>query len=251
MRKISRREKRRIERLRRIGFMLVAISVIVIIFFLFNTSFFKLDIIGIAGNDRVSNDEIIASSGLRYGENILKANLDTASKNIEQLPYIKNVEITRTSRNKLTITVEEREEDFAYYSAGKIFICDYEGRILNIVQMTDVTPIIRGYELDGVEIGSNIFDKEELKGLKDILDTARELDELKKYTEIKLQSASEYGLVREGGTSIDFGSATDIKYKFVFIKNIVEKMAEDGMKPQIIKLNSDADPVVVPMKVEE
>lgn len=245
MKKMSRKEKRRLERLRRAGILFAIISVSAVLFVLFNTSFFKLDVIGVSGCEKTSEQDIVNASGFVYGENVLKANVKKAEQNIKNLPYIKDVEISRESKNKIAIKVVEREEDFSYYSGGKIFVCDSEGRVLKQVEATDVLPLVKGNEIADIKPGDNIFKNEDLAALKSILETAREVGELDKYKEIRFQKNNEFGMLREGNVKIDFGRAENVKYKFNFIVNAISNLKENNQEAELIKLNMDPA-VIVP-----
>ena len=119
MKKMTRKEKRRLEKIRRAGIFAAIISVLGVLYLLFNTSFFKLDVIGVSGCKKTTEKEVVDASALKYGENILKANVKAAEENIRKLPYIKDVQISRESKNKISIEITERDEDFSYYSGEK------------------------------------------------------------------------------------------------------------------------------------
>lgn len=247
MKKMSRKEKRRLERLRKAGIIFAVVVVSTVLFILFNTSFFKLDVIGVTGCNNSNEQEIVNASGFVYGENVLKADVKTAGKNIKQLPYVKDVEISRESKNKIAIRIVEREEDFSYFSDGIIYVCDEEGRVLKKVEATSVLPLVKGNELRKLMPGDNIFTSDGLDPLKSILDTAREIGELKKYKEIRFQKNNEFGMLREGDVKIDFGRAENIKYKFNFIVNALQNLEEKGQTAELIKLNME--PAVIVPKV--
>lgn len=248
MKKMTRKEKRRLEKIRRAGIFMALISVLGVLYLLFNTSFFKLDVIGVSGCKKTTEKEVVDASAFKYGENILKANVKAAEENIRKLPYVKDVQISRESKNKISIVITERDEDFSYYSGGKIYICDSEGRVLKRVEATDVLPLVKGHEIKTIEPGDNIFEIDEsLESLKVILDTAREVGELKKYKEIRFQKNNEFGMLREGNVKIDFGRAENIKYKLNFIVNALENLSDQGKSAEIIKLNMDPA-VIVPKK---
>lgn len=250
MKKMSRKEKRRLERLRRAGIIFAIVVVSAVLFLLFNTSFFKLDVIGVIGCDNTSEQDIVNASGFKYGENVLKADVQTAEQNILKLPYVKDVEISRESKNKISIKIVEREEEFSYYSGGIIYVCDEEGRVLKVVEATNVLPLVKGNEVTELNPGENIFSNEDLAPLKSIIDTAREIDELKKYKEIRFQKNNEFGMLREGGVKIDFGRAENIKYKFNFIVNALQNLEENGQTAELIKLNMEPA-VIVPRTGEK
>ena len=83
-----------------------------------------------------------------------------------------------------------------------------------------------------------------------ILDTAREVGELKKYKEIRFQKNNEFGMLRQGNVKIDFGRAENIKYKLNFIVNALENLSDQGKSAEIIKLNMDPA-VIVPKKEDK
>ncbi|MDO5716791.1 MAG: FtsQ-type POTRA domain-containing protein [Tissierellia bacterium] len=247
MKKITRREKRRIQKNKRIRLLVLILVAGALVYFLFQTSFFSIEKILVEGNNKVDSKEIVKVSGLHFKENILKAPLKDAVAKIESLPYIKTASITRQSRKVLLIQVEERNEDFSYLSNGQVYVCDEEGRIVKETKATNVFPVVKGLELEDLTPGENIFEREELQGLKMIFEVARELDIVDQYLEIRFQKNHEFGLLRKDNIKIELGTTENIRYKLNFIENAIKNVEKQGQKVGLIKLNLDP-PVVVPRK---
>lgn len=250
MKRMSRKEKRRLQKARNAGLIMTIFFSLLMTFFLFYSSFYNIVNIETVGNEKTSASLLINISKIRFGENIFRADTKGAEKEVLKLPYIKSVNITRQNRNTVRISVKEREEIFSVLSNGLVYICDENGRILAKSNISSVYPIVKGVDLKDYEPGQNIFEEnEELNDLKTIIDTAYELKLLDYYLEIRIQDDKEFGLTRAGDIRVDFGTAERAKNKFNFIERTLESLNAKNKETSLIKLNTD--PPVTFLKDEQ
>lgn len=240
MRKMSRKEKRRINKSKNMGITLSILFSVVLLGLLYFSGIFSIKNIETSGNIKTSASELINASGINFGENIFSTNTTKAEERILKLPYIKEVNITREKKNTLRITVKERKETFSVLSNGVIYNCDKEGRILAKSKTTNVYPIVKGVNVNDSDIGLNIFsENENVEDLKELISSAIEQDVMKYYLEIRLQKNKEFGLTRVGNIKIDFGKIERVKNKFNFIERTLESLKAKGKTTTLIKLNMD------------
>ena len=72
------------------------------------TVFFRVESVVISGNERYSQEEIIAASGIQVGDNLYGLNKVRIDQNIRtSLPYIGDLTINRALPNTIVITVTE------------------------------------------------------------------------------------------------------------------------------------------------
>lgn len=105
--------------------------VVVITFLILSTTvFFKINTVIITGSSVYTSDEIIAASGIKGGDNLIRTNMDKCAEKIEQqLIYIEKAELIRSFPSTVEIKITpcketasaEYEEGFCLLSAsGKI-----------------------------------------------------------------------------------------------------------------------------------
>lgn len=240
MKKMTRKEKRRINKSNNLGILLSIFFSIVLLFVLYFSGIFNIKNIETSGNVKTSASDLINTSGINFGDNIFSANTTKAEERILALPYVKSVNITRERKNTLRISIKEREESFSILSNGVIYTCDAEGRILAKSKTTSVYPIVKGVDVNDSDIGTNVFSENENVGdLKELLSAAIELDVMKNYLEVRLQKNKEFGLTRTGNIKIDFGKIERVKNKFNFIERTLESLKAKGKTTTLIKLNMD------------
>jgi cell division protein FtsQ len=98
----------------------------------------------VAGNSRVSREEVLALAGLAPGSNIFAFDENAVIKTLELHPMIKNVEVKRKINMSVAIQVEERKV-WAIIPYGELFLCiDDQGICFDKLNMTPVDncPII-------------------------------------------------------------------------------------------------------------
>lgn len=245
--KRTRVEKKRIKQRWRNRILVLITITLVFLFVLFKTSFFSVKKIIVVGAVKLDPKYVVQASRIQFNQNVLSVNISDAEKNIREIPYIKDVNITREGKNKIKIKITERKEEMSVFSNGEFYILDKDGKILSKSnnETTNVLPVIKGFDVKEIKVGDNVFQNEDLSNLKEIIKVAEELGVLHEYLEIRYQNNQNYGLVRVGNTKIEFGPAENIKYKFNFIKTSIETMESQNKKVGSIKLNLDP-PVVIP-----
>ena len=95
--------------------------------------FFNVDEVVCEGNNRLTADEIIQSSGIVYGKNILMQGTGRARRSISGIPMIESVSVKRILPNKIKITVNERVPAAYISSGGALAVVDTGGRVLEMI----------------------------------------------------------------------------------------------------------------------
>ena len=210
---------------------LIILGILAITLPVFNVESFQIE-----GSQKYSMDEILEKSELKIDENIFIQLFKGVSKNINELPYVKKVEISIVWPNKLDIKITEREGAFFVFDkdANKFYRIDDEGYILEEAVITDK----KSNEL--LTYGF-IFDDEVVLGsrLKDI-----DLSKISIYNSIKQQfdkneisgsitkvnfENSLTTITLNDKLNVIFPNDTDIGYKMSFFKSILAKIGEDSV----------------------
>lgn len=112
--------------------------------------FFKTQKFVVSGNQRYTEQQIIDSTGVEYGDNMFLLNKYAISGQItSQLPYIETVSIRRSLPDTLIISVEECEAVAAIVQDGAGWLLSSGGKLLEQLTVTQAAqyPQITGVEL--------------------------------------------------------------------------------------------------------
>ena len=129
--------------------LLVLLILLVIALILLYAPFMKIKNINSVGNEKVPCEEIIASSQIYKGNNIFRINKSKATKNIEDIPYIKSVSIDRILPSTISIIVEECQVCGYILDNKKIVYIDEGGKVLEV---SDTIPEKTAAIINGVKL---------------------------------------------------------------------------------------------------
>lgn len=115
-----------------LGLAAVSTLAVVVIGFL-NSSWFDVDEITVSGSDRSDPALIIEASGIDIGQALLEVDLEAAVADIELVPWVGTVELTRRWTGTIDITVVERGPSAVLDAGGRYALVDDHGRQLEIV----------------------------------------------------------------------------------------------------------------------
>ena len=133
-----------------IAMILVGISVVLLIGYLaaLSTPIFKLEDVSFQGIKRVSQAELLHKGGLENGVNLLALNLNEVKKNMESLPWVKNVALHRELPNKLKVVVTEEKPVLLALVNQNLFFMNSEGVLFKKVENkeSEFLPILTGID---------------------------------------------------------------------------------------------------------
>jgi cell division protein FtsQ len=111
----------------------VGVSIVMLIGYLvaLSTPIFKLEDVSFQGLKRISQTEMLKRGGLENGVNLLSLNLNDVKKNMESLPWVKNVTLRRELPNKLQVLVTEYQPAFCVLVQQELYYMDNEGVLFN------------------------------------------------------------------------------------------------------------------------
>ena len=94
--------------------------------------FFKVNQFEVEGNQRYSTEEIAKASGVSKGDNLFLVNkTETARKLLDELAYVRSVNIKRKLPDTLVITVAETNAAAAIQSGKEWWLVNEEGKVLD------------------------------------------------------------------------------------------------------------------------
>jgi cell division protein FtsQ len=129
-----RRRRRALRRIRRVGAWLgVGVAVAALsgplvsgAASVLKTSRFAIERVEVAGQSRLSADEVVRASGLVPGQSLWSLDARRAVAGVEALPLVRRAEVVRAFPNRVTLFVEERQP-FTLVNAGGLHWVDEQG----------------------------------------------------------------------------------------------------------------------------
>jgi cell division protein FtsQ len=92
---------------------------------------FMLDDIVLSGRNRTSADKILETINMKRGDNLLKADVVKIKRDLEDLPWVRDVEIKRSFfPNVLNVKIEEKEVLAIWQLNEKFYPLDVDGYVI-------------------------------------------------------------------------------------------------------------------------
>lgn len=214
-----------------VGTIIVLVAVCIV---LSMTVFFKIEEITVEGKSRYDKDDIIASSMINIGDNLLLCNTSLGAERIKKdFAYIEEVQIEKKLFNKINITVTEAKPASIVESDGKFIVLSKSGKIIEINDKKKYNvPAVLGAKLQNIKLASTIQYKDSnlKKYLDRILNGLIDL-EMDDVITVDISDTSHITLVKENGFKIMIGNFESIEYKLKTAKHILDnnvKNQSDG-----------------------
>ena len=114
-------------------YLVLAVVVIAVVIVSGCIVFFKVNQFEVEGNQRYSTEEIAKASGVSKGDNLFLVNkTETARKLLDELAYVRSVNIKRKLPDTLVITVAETDAAAAIQSGKEWWLVNEEGKVLEL-----------------------------------------------------------------------------------------------------------------------
>ncbi len=197
------------------------------------TVFFKIDNIEVEGKTRYNSEDIIASSFINKGDNLILCNTSEGEKQIEKdFPYIEEVNIQKKLFNKIIINVTEAKPASIIESNGQYVVLSKSGKIIEIDKEKKYNiPTILGAKLEDIKLSSDIKfkDKNVSKHIEEII-SAVNSNSIKNIEMIDISNLSKVTLISKSGFKIIIGTPENVEYKLKTAKAIMSKKIENTDK---------------------
>ncbi|MBQ7668101.1 MAG: FtsQ-type POTRA domain-containing protein [Clostridia bacterium] len=200
------------------------ILLVTFILILLFSPIFNITNIKVEGNKKVDENIIKSEADVNIGQNILRLNKVQMKNNILSVPYVDEAKILRVWPNTILINISEKEPIAKLKLLGSNIFIDEDGYVLEV--LTDD----EDYEvplLENIEVSSIIPNREldadnpELyKKYLEILKNLKNNDMLENITKIKFTDT--FILYTVNGDKINMGDTSDINYKVLRLKSILE-----------------------------
>lgn len=220
--KISELKKKTKSHVGVLSFLLVAM----IICFLLTSPVFSIEDVTVSGNEKVSSEEIISTSGITYAQNILRIDKFAIINEIQKIPYVKSAEMKRNWPNNICILIEENMPVAEITFYGSKILLDENGTILEVVTDNAKTDFVKfeGISAKSITAGNTLEcnEKEILESYLEILKIFKNndmLDEIEKM----FTDNGRYLIGLKAGHVACIGDTKNLQYKILLLKEIITR----------------------------
>ena len=226
-RKKNRRKKLIIRSV--ICFLFLCIGVILVL-----TMFFNISEITVTGDAVYSADDIINSSDVVVGDNLIFISKDEINEKIStELPYIDSVKIKRHLPSGLELIITKTEAKYAIIQDGYYTLLNKNGKVLEsgLEFIGENITLLNMGEITSVELGNTVTPKNEKVFDKLILvSDACEECELTNITSIDLSDIYNIKLIYQGRITLELGETdkNNTSKKLALGKAAIETQNEEN-----------------------
>lgn len=196
------------------------------------TVFFPVKEVRVEGHSLYGEEEIIANSGIKVGDNLFRFNATARSKAIwTSLPYIENVHIRRTLAGVVVIEVTEIKHLFAIPVDSGVAVVSGSLKILQVTaQPPDQVVTLRGVQARNPKVGQTLEteDKAEIAFFSELLDALKKYELLDGVNEIDLSDRLNGTLIYENRFQVMIGTAHDLDYKISMLREMIMNRLRPG-----------------------
>ena len=143
----------------------------VLLYLLGCTPFFQVNSFEVTGNSALTDEKVVALSGIGQGDNFFYADTWGAKRSLRQNPFVENVKIRRKLPDRLLIQVTERRSVGYIVTRDGYVQVGEDGRLLAIQQCLSNygLPVISGVELSELPAIGGFIQNEKLKQALEVL----------------------------------------------------------------------------------
>lgn len=208
-----------------VGFLSFLLVITIICFFL-TSPIFAIEGISVSGNEKVTSDEIISTSGIIYGENIMKIDKFSIIDKISKIPYIKDIAIKRNWPNQVNMIVEEKVPISEVTFYGSKLLLDEEGYVLEVVtdNLETNLVVLEGISAKSITTGEKLqcAEKEILESYLEILKIFDNNDMLKEAQKLTIKNKDVLVHLAKGHV-VNLNDTENLQYKILLLKEIIER----------------------------
>ena len=221
-------------------FILAAIVVGIVLAILSNTVLFKCGTIEVTGTTRYSADEIIASAGIKTGDNLLHISAENAAENVmNTFAFVDKAEVKKYYPTKIVIEITEAVNWFALVQDGKTNVISRGGKILGSIP-ADGLVTVKGFEAQSLDVGSRLSSSVDAKNkiAAEIFDAAEKVG-LEKMTEIDLSDRFSLKVTVDNRIVLNLGASTQLESKLRVAQALIEKEIGEDERVSVLLTNPE------------
>lgn len=200
-----------------------AVVAIVVFIILANTVLFNCSSIAVDGIQKYTAEEIIAASGIKDGDSLLRIDENAAERRIiNEFSFVDAVEVAKHYPTKIVITVTEAERWYAVQHGSDTYTVSRLGKIIE-QKSADNLPLVIGYEAEEPVVGGTL--KSTVEGKNDLpaqVLSAAEKAGVSGITSIDITDRFEIKAVVDGRITLQLGIATELENKMYIAKALID-----------------------------
>jgi len=202
---------------------------------------FKLSTVEVVGvSQRVSSDEIVASSGMAKGDHLLTISSRDVEEGVKSIPWIERVRVERILPSKIRLTLSFRTASLVAVSGGRSFLLDASGVVLEEDNEPLVT--VTGLPESALAPGRRLT-------LRSFENASAVLGSLPPGIRTKVRTVRAFTVDRVGveladGTLLVYGAATQLELKNFAVQALIDKYAAEGREITSIDVRVPNRPAV-------
>lgn len=247
-------------------YLFAAFILVIVLVILANTVLFDCSAIEVEGSVTYAAENVSTASGIKLGDNLLRADLDEAEQKIvAAFPYIDMAEISRISPTKIKIVVTEAEKWYCVRYGSNVYTISRRGKILE-QENYPALPVIIGFDANSPEVGTTLASKIEAKtDMPAQVLLAAETAGLTGITSLNMNDRFELELLVDGRITLKLGDSTQLENKMhvaaELVNNVIgstESVTVDLTNPEKVPVrdnniidNQDVIPVAPVRPTEE
>ena len=214
------------------------IVVVLLLYFFLTSSVFSIDKIVVEGNTLLTDDEIIALSGVEIGDNMFQQTEHRVWKSMKKNPYLSEVDISRKLPNIYTISETEHLPMLAVQKGSKYIVMDEEGAVLEGADSQMHATLVKGLKISKYKVGK-VPEFEDSVRFQEVMDLIRTVNASGMYfKKLELeQSLNIKGYVTD--TLIISGFSDDIAGQLENIKAVLYDLDQKEIRRGIVTVGAD------------
>ena len=221
---------------------ILALVLLIALFFLINSSLFNVTDIKVIGTGRFSHQDIILASGITKETNIIHVNEEAAREGIQQNPYLKVKDIKRVFPTGVEIIVEERVPSAQIATVNGYYIINEEGIALSLNEIPDQTLVtVKNLAILQPEFGKEIevVEPDKLTALNYVLSAARENNLIDKIVEVDVLDTTNVVLLYQENIKIEIGYAATAEIKLAQLEATVNAVKDKLTEQSVINMQTE------------
>lgn len=221
-------------------FILAAIVVGIVMAILSNTVLFKCGSIEVTGTTRYTAEEIIASTGIKTGENLLHIDTKKAEESVmNAFAFVDKVSVKKNFPTKIVVEITEAQNWFALNQSGKTVVISRGGRVLGAIP-ADGLVVVKGFEAESLDTGSKLSSTVDAKNkiIMEIFETAEKVG-LANVTEIDLTDRFSIKITVDDRIVLNLGSSVQLESKLRVGQALIEKEISEDERVSVLLTNPE------------
>lgn len=187
-------------------------------------AFCRVKVIKVNGVTQYDTNEVIASTGVTEGQNLLLVNAKSIEENLYSLyPYVEKIKLRRIFPTTAEISITEATVRYSIaYNGGYVYISQYGKLLDNRTEQEANSILLVGGEISDNDGYLKFEDEYQQQAYEEINTCLNERgDEISKITRIDISDVYNIKLLYDGRVLMNIGGISDLRYKLNFGLQIV------------------------------